>query len=114
MLVEERRQRVLDLVSERGFVGLTDLAQVMEASESTIRRDLDYWDQRGVIRRTHGGAMFLTDSALPALEERSSRELEEKRIVAGAAAARIQDGDAILLDGGTTTLEVARLLVGRP
>ena len=48
MLVEERRQRVLDLVSERGFVALTDLAQVMEASESTIRRDLDYWDQRGV------------------------------------------------------------------
>ena len=114
MLVEERRQRVLDLVSERGFVALTDLAQVMETSESTIRRDLDYWDQRGVIRRTHGGAMFLADSALPALEERSSRELEEKRIVAGAAAARIQDGDAILLDGGTTTLEVARLLVGRP
>lgn len=114
MLVEERRQRVLDLVSERGFVALTDLAQALEASESTLRRDLDYWDQRGLIRRTHGGAMFVTDNALPALEERSSRELDEKRLIAKAAAARIQDGDAILLDGGTTTLEVARLLVGRP
>ena len=51
---------------------------------------------------------------LPALEERSSRQLEEKRLIARAAAARIRDGDAILLDGGTTTLEVARLLVGRP
>src|SRR5205085_1363785 len=68
----------------------------------------------GVIRRTHGGAMFLTDSGLPAFEERSARELEEKRLIAKAAAARIQDGDAILLDGGTSTLEVARLLVGRP
>ena len=114
MLVEERRQRVLDLLSERGFAALADLAQAMEASESTIRRDLDYWDQRGVIRRTHGGAMFLTDSGLPALEERASRALEEKQLIAKAAAARIQDGDAILLDGGTSTLEVARLLVGRP
>ena len=114
MLVEERRQRVLDLISERGFIALTDLAQSLEASESTLRRDLDYWDERGVIRRTHGGAMFLTDNALPALEERSSREVTEKGLIAKVAAARIQDGDAILLDGGTTTLEVARLLVGRP
>jgi DeoR/GlpR family transcriptional regulator of sugar metabolism len=51
---------------------------------------------------------------LPALEERSQRELEEKRQIAQAAAARVNDGDTILLDGGTTTLEVARLLVGRP
>jgi DeoR family fructose operon transcriptional repressor len=114
MLVEERRQRVLEYVTERGFVALADLARALETSESTIRRDLDYWDQRGVIRRTHGGAMFLTDNGLPALEERSSRELDEKRIIGKAAAARIRDGDTILLDGGTTTLEVARFLVGRP
>jgi len=60
-------------------------------------------------------AFFQGDnSTLPALEERASHELDEKRLVAKTAAARIQDGDAILLDGGTTTLEVARLLVGRP
>ena len=88
MLVEKRRQRVLDFVSERGFVALADLTEALEASESTIRRDLEYWKGRGVIRRTHGGAVFLTDSGLPALEERSSRELEEKRLIAKAAAAR--------------------------
>src|SRR5207249_98496 len=110
-----RRQKVLDIVNERGFIALADLAKAVEASESTIRRDLDFWDRRGVIRRTHGGAMFVADNpTLPALEERCSRELEEKKQVAQSAAARIQDGDAILLDGGTTTLEVARLLVGRP
>ena len=115
MIVEERRQKVLDLVSERGFIALGDLAKTLNASESTIRRDLDYWDQQGLIKRTHGGAMFRDDAqGLPALEERTSREMEEKRQIAKAAAARIQDGDAILLDGGTTTLEVARLLVGRP
>jgi len=114
MLVEERRQRVLDLVSTRGFVALADLAQSVQVSESTIRRDLDYWHQQGAIRRTHGGAIYIGDvSAMPALEERSSSQLEEKRSIARAAAARITDGDTILLDGGTTTLEVARLLQGR-
>ncbi|MCS6852254.1 MAG: DeoR/GlpR family DNA-binding transcription regulator [Gemmataceae bacterium] len=114
MLVEERRQRVLDLISRRGFVALSDLAQSIDVSESTLRRDLDYWDKQGLIRRTHGGAIYIGDAAtLPALEDRSASQIEEKRLVARAAAARIRDGDAILLDGGTTTLEVARLLVGR-
>ena len=113
MIVEERRQKVLELVNERGFIALGELAKTLKASESTIRRDLDYWNQHGLIKRTHGGAMF-RDDALPALEERSSNQLDEKRVIARAAAARIRDGDAVLLDGGTTTLEVARLLVGRP
>src|SRR5271166_3086466 len=114
MLVEERRQRVLDLVSTRGFVALADLAQSVRVSESTIRRDLDYWHQQGALRRTHGGAIYIADgTVLPALEERSSSQLEEKRAIARTAAARIHDGDTVLLDGGTTTLEVARQLVGR-
>jgi DeoR/GlpR family transcriptional regulator of sugar metabolism len=114
VLVEERRQKILDLISQRGFLSLTDIAGVINVSESTIRRDLDYWDQQGLVKRTHGGAIFTGDgSALPALEERSASQLEEKRQIARAAAAHIRDGDAILLDGGTTTLEVARLLVGR-
>jgi DeoR/GlpR family transcriptional regulator of sugar metabolism len=115
VLVEERRQRVLDLVSQKGFVALGALAEMTKFSESTIRRDLEYWDRQGVIRRTHGGAVYVGDgSALPALEERSTSQLEEKRRIARAAAGRIRDGDAVLLDGGTTTLEVARQLVGRP
>src|SRR5207237_6630107 len=114
VLVEQRRQRVLDLVSRKGFVGLAELVRAVRVSESTIRRDLDHLHQQGLLRRTHGGATWQgEDGALPALEERSARQIEEKRQIAKAAAARIHDGDAILLDGGTTTLEVARLLVGR-
>jgi DeoR/GlpR family transcriptional regulator of sugar metabolism len=115
VLVEERRQQVLERVRERGFVALTDLARAIKVSESTLRRDLDYWHQQGVLRRTHGGAIYVGDAAaVPALEERSTRQLDEKRQIARAAAARLRDGDTVLLDGGTTTLEVARLLVGRP
>lgn len=114
MIVEERRQKVLELVNERGFVALGDLAKSLNASESTIRRDLEYWRQHGLIKRTHGGAMFREDAqGLPPLEERTSRQIEEKWQIAKAAAARIHDGDSVLIDGGTTTLEFARLLVGR-
>ena len=115
MLVEERRQKLLDFVSQRGFVALADLAHAVDASESTIRRDLEHLHQLGVLKRTHGGAIYLGDGlTLPALEERSGSQVEEKRAIGRAAAELIEDGDAILLDGGTTTLEVARLLVGRP
>ena len=115
MLVEERRQRVLDLISSKGFASLGDLSKQLGASESTLRRDLDHWHSQGVIRRTHGGAVFVADSnPLPTLEERFSRQLEEKKQIARAVSDHIRDGDTVLLDGGTTTLEVAKLLVGRP
>lgn len=115
MLVEERRRRVLDLISREGFVTLSQLTQAVKVSESTLRRDLDHWHQQGQVKRIHGGAMYIGEGAgLPALEDRTGSQISEKQLIARAAAARIRDGDAILLDGGTTTLEVARLLVGRP
>jgi DeoR/GlpR family transcriptional regulator of sugar metabolism len=97
-------------------MALAELAKTLNTSESTIRRDLDYWDQHGLIQRTHGGAMPRREDAqgLPPLEERTSREIAEKGEIANAAALRIQNGDSILIDGGTTTLELAKLLVGRP
>ncbi len=114
MLVEERRQKVLDLVGRRGFVALADLAKSIEVSESTIRRDLEHLHQQGVLKRTHGGAIYVGDGlTLPALEERTGSQVEEKRAIGRAAASLIGDGDAILLDGGTTTLEVARRLIGK-
>jgi DeoR/GlpR family transcriptional regulator of sugar metabolism len=115
MLVEERRKQVLDQVQEHGFITLADLAQELEVSASTIRRDLLYWELQGSVKRVHGGAMAIGNgAALPALNARLNRQVAEKRRVAREAARRIHDGDSILIDGGTTTLELARLLVGRP
>ncbi len=114
MLVEERRQRVLDMVRKHGYVALADLVEAIQTSESTVHRDVEYWHREGVLRKTHGGAVYMgAGQTLPPLEERESSQLEEKRLVAQAAVTRIRDGDSVLLDGGTTTLEVARLLVGR-
>ena len=114
MLVEERRQHVLDLITRQGFATLSDMARSLSVSESTLRRDLVFWQARGQLKKIHGGAMFTGDAPLPPLEERSSRQIDEKRAIALAVVERIRDGDTVLIDGGTTTIEVARLLVGRP
>ena len=57
MLTQERRQRVLDLVSRKGFVGLAELAKAVKVSESTLRRDLDHWDEQGLLKRIRGTPM---------------------------------------------------------
>jgi DeoR/GlpR family transcriptional regulator of sugar metabolism len=118
VLVEERRQKVLELVNERGFIALADLATEVQVSESTLRRDLDHWEELGLLRRTHGGAATTGDgvapSHLPALEDRATTCVAEKRQIARTATQQIQDGSSILLDAGTTTLELGRLLMGRP
>ena len=79
MLAEERRKRVLDLVSHKGMMTLADLAGQIQVSESTIRRDLEHWGRQGVLRRTRGGAIYIGDApALPPLDERTSSNIAEK------------------------------------
>jgi len=112
MLLDQRRQNVLQLIEQEGFASLRQLAEQIGASESTVRRDLEYLEEIGQIRRTRGGAAYSGESLSP-LDERSTRALAEKQRVGRLAASLVQPGEAILLDGGTTTLEVARHLVGK-
>lgn len=112
MLVDERRSRILNELEKAGFVGLQDLVAHVDASESTVRRDLEYLDRCGQIRRTRGGAAYVGES-LTDFEERRVRARPQKRQVAQRVAEMIQPGETVLLDGGTTTLEVARCLVGK-
>jgi DeoR/GlpR family transcriptional regulator of sugar metabolism len=114
MILEERRQKLADIVRQRGFVPLPELVDEMGVSESTVRRDLDYLHDAGVLRRTHGGALAISGGInLTAFDERSSSQATEKRQIGQAMASLIKDGETVLLDGGTTTLEVARHLLGR-
>src|SRR6516165_59945 len=115
MLVETRRRRLLDLVSRQGFATLDELIRVLRVSESTVRRDLEALDLAGSVKRTHGGAVYSGEvRAMPALEDRAAAATAEKQAIGRATAALIEDGESVLLDGGTTTLEVARCLAGRP
>ncbi len=113
MLVDERRQIILKIAENKGFVSLAELMDGLGASESTVRRDLEFLDGIGQIRRTRGGAAYIGESLTP-FEVRGAKATEQKRRIADAAAALVQPGETVLLDGGTTTLEVARLLVGKP
>jgi len=110
----QRRSRLIDFVRVRGFASLDDLVRELGVSESTIRRDLDALEEQGTAKRTHGGVLYAGSHArLPEFDERQPAHWAAKRAIAAAAAERIDDGETVLLDGGTTTYEVARLLVGR-
>jgi DeoR family transcriptional regulator, fructose operon transcriptional repressor len=115
VIVEERRSRLLELVRVRGFAALPDLADALQVSKSTLRRDLDYLEETGSAKRTHGGVFYTGASPkLPHFDERQPAQWDRKRAIAARAVELIEDGDTVLLDGGTTTYELARLLVGRP
>ncbi|MBN1394631.1 MAG: DeoR/GlpR transcriptional regulator [Pirellulales bacterium] len=115
MLVEERRNRLLEMVRLRRFASLPELAEQLNVSESTIRRDLDHLENKGEARRIHGGVLYTGSSPkLPHFDVQQTAEWDKKRAIALAAEKLIENGDTILLDGGSTTYELARLLVGRP
>lgn len=114
MLAETRRRLLLERIARQGYATLDELVKALGVSDSTVRRDLEALDLAGSVKRTHGGAVYSGEvRAMPALEDRASSATLEKRAIGRATAELVEDGDSILLDGGTTTLEVARALLGR-
>jgi len=115
LTIEERRELAREILSYQGFVSLAELVDNLKVSESTVRRDLEILEQQGLVRRTHGGAVYIKDSATHryAFDERQTTAAPEKRAIARAAAALLTDGQTVLIDGGTTCYEVARQIAGR-
>jgi DeoR/GlpR family transcriptional regulator of sugar metabolism len=104
-----------ELIRSQGFVSIPDLRSALDVSESTIRRDLDWLVAEGEAQRTHGGVFYTGGGAsLRLFEDRRAGHWEGKRQVAVVASRLIDDHDTLLLDGGSTTYELARQLVGRP
>lgn len=112
MLLDQRRGNILEIIESKGFVSLQELIDELGASESTVRRDLEHLDRNGQIRRTRGGAAYIGES-LTAFDDRRQKAVSEKQRIGRAAAELIESGETIILDGGTTTLEVARHLAGK-
>lgn len=109
MMAEERRTQILLILRNAGRVRVNELASQFNTSAVTIRNDLNELAQRGLVQRSHGGAM-LPDSIMreSPLQERLKTHAEEKRRIGAMAATMIHDGETIILDSGTTTLEIAR------
>ncbi|MEC9093170.1 MAG: DeoR/GlpR family DNA-binding transcription regulator [Planctomycetota bacterium] len=113
-LTDIRRSKLLEFVRTKGFAATQELFRIVEGSESTIRRDLEFFENLGEIKRTHGGVFYTGgEPKLPHFERSQSQNIEKKREIARAAANLVEEGDTILLDGGSTTFELAQQLAGR-
>lgn len=111
---EERQAKIVEFLREENFVDLRTLTDRFEVSVATVRRDLCDLEEAGMLRRTHGGAVNIDQVALDATNEaRAVWNQAEKAAIAVVVAGMIADGDTVLLDAGTTALEVAKQLVGR-
>jgi len=112
MLIDERRQHVLAKIQSEGRALVSELSEALGISRITIRKDLDYLESKGLVQRTHGGALSPQSQALfdPSLQEKEHKQLKEKQRIGEAATALVKEGMCVLLDSGTTTTAVARKL----
>lgn len=113
MLPADRLQVIADLVRERGSVRARDLVDALGVTDETIRRDLARLAERGVLRRSHGGAIALRPGDETDTSFRLREHAAEKLAIGRRAAELVADGSSIILDSGTTTLGLARALHGK-
>ncbi|CAM3775029.1 DeoR/GlpR family DNA-binding transcription regulator [Parendozoicomonas haliclonae] len=114
MLAIERRERILSYLRQNEYANVESLAENLGVSSMTIRRDLNKLEEQGLVRRTHGGAtigQFI--SSQPHTEVRKNQSPEEKLAIAHYAASMVHDGHTILLDAGTTCMEIAHALADK-
>jgi DeoR family transcriptional regulator of aga operon len=111
LLVEERRRAIVDLARQEGRVTVEDLVVRYAVSAVTVRGDLEALERAGTLKRSHGGAVPPEPSQQDVpLTIKESRRLAEKRRIGAAAARMIADGETIILDSGSTTVEIARCI----
>jgi DeoR family transcriptional regulator of aga operon len=109
MLITERREAILAAVYKTGRARTADLADQLCVSEVTIRNDLEALEHLGRLSRIHGGAV-MPEVPLVGFHQRRDRQVEQKQRIAAAASRLIRDDQTIILDSGTTVVQLARLL----
>ena len=117
----QREQAILGLLAQRGFVAFRDLEREISASAATLRRDLERLAGEGRLARVHGGAKPVDESSVPSLppglrgvpfHENIGRNTAQKQAIGRAAAALCSAGEAVMIDGGSTTLQMCPHLAG--
>ena len=113
MLTAQRYSLIRQLVREKSTISVAELAKKCDASEVTIRRDLASLERDGIITRIRGGAIladFSPDYLVNRFEEQCASHYREKQAIGAAAAQLIEPGETIIIDSGSTTLELIRNL----
>ena len=107
---KQRREEILGRVHKRGYVTVKELTADYGVDSSTIRRDLDTLAGLGLVARSHGGATAPVEPPEVPYDEKVERNVAQKRAIARRVARLVPHGSSLLLDSGSTTLEVARAL----
>lgn len=105
MLAATRQARIIELIRENGSVLVDELANILEVSPMTIRRDLVKLQEEGHVERCYGGAVAKQEITY---EDKKISQQSEKERIGNAGAAMVSEGDTIFLDAGTTTYEIAK------
>src|SRR5665213_760847 len=103
MLIEERRQHILSIALSEGRVRVRDLSKALGISQITIRKDLDHLQSKGLLHRSHGGALPAQPGALfdPTLQEKEKSHHYEKERIGEAAEEMVKEGQWVMLESGT-------------
>lgn len=111
--VKARTETIRERISQSGEVVFSELAAEFGVSEMTIRRDIDVLESEGVVRKVIGGAIAVAKAQEPPFAVRSESASEHKRLIADAVVGMLSPGESVILDSGSTVLEVARAIRGR-
>jgi DeoR/GlpR family transcriptional regulator of sugar metabolism len=113
MLQHQRRDKILEMIKEDGHAKVLQLSKMFKVSEVTIRQDLEKLEKDGFVEREHGGAYLKNVGVLVKnISLQNQENLVEKAAIAHKAVEFIYDGDTIILDSGSTTTEIAKLILG--
>lgn len=113
IFAEQRRNEILEFIQNKGMATVDELCKIYSVSNATIRADLCALDSKSLIQRTHGGAISLNNSSYELTSsEKEDQFLDSKVAIGNKALEFIKDGDCILLDTGTTILQLAKQLKG--
>lgn len=112
MIAIERKQKIIEYVEAHQLVSVSQLAEIFNVHEATIRRDLANLEQEGFLRRTHGGVVAAQKvQSEPEFSRRSMENTAEKKVIGHLAASLINEGDNIIVDSGTTTFQLIEHVV---
>jgi len=109
LIPAQRRERIQEYLAVHKIVRMDELYRMLDTSEATVRRDLEWLEREGVLERTHGGAILSQRVTLePEYIQRTGINPEEKRQIGEHAASLIGDGEIVFINSGTTTAQVIR------
>ncbi len=110
MIRDERKNQILKIISQTGYIEVEKLAQKLYTSASTVRRNLTELEKMGLVKRSYGKVTLISDTPEVPLKLRSQKNHDAKRIIATKAASLLEDNTVIFIDGSSSCLHMAPFL----